>query len=221
MRAIWSGTISFGLVSVPVRMFPATDSKELRFHFLHKKDLTPIAYEKVRRDDRKPVDPDEIVRQTPYGIYCVQLGGGQVNTATGDFVFGMTEAYMIENGEVTDPVRAANLIGNGPAVLQSIDAIGNDFETWTGMCGKDGQSVPVSSGQPTVRVSAACTDGSSSRSTGTTSRLLTSSGAGRRSSMPPSTRPTTGVITKLLTAVKTSSSSPSTVTRDGSRPISS
>ena len=99
-------------------------------------------------------DPDEIVRQTPYGIYCVQLGGGQVNTATGDFVFGMTEAYMIEDGEITEPVRAANLIGNGPAVLQAIDAVGNDFETWTGMCGKDGQSVPVSSGQPTVRVSA-------------------------------------------------------------------
>ena len=62
MRPIWSGTISFGLVSVPVRMFPATESKELRFHFLHKKDLTPIAYEKVRRDDRERVDPDEIVR---------------------------------------------------------------------------------------------------------------------------------------------------------------
>jgi DNA end-binding protein Ku len=62
MRPIWSGTISFGLVSVPVRMFPATESKELRFHFLHKKDLTPIAYEKVRRDDREPVDRDEIVR---------------------------------------------------------------------------------------------------------------------------------------------------------------
>ena len=62
MRPIWSGTISFGLVSVPVRMFPATESKELRFHFLDKKDLTPIAYEKVRRDDRAPVDPDEIVR---------------------------------------------------------------------------------------------------------------------------------------------------------------
>src|SRR5918994_3686266 len=62
MRPIWSGAISFGLVSVPVRMFPATESKELRFHFLHKKDLTPIAYEKVRRDDREPVDPDEIVR---------------------------------------------------------------------------------------------------------------------------------------------------------------
>jgi DNA end-binding protein Ku len=62
MRPIWTGTISFGLVSVPVRMFPATESKELRFHFLHKKDLTPIAYEQVRRDDREPVDPDEIVR---------------------------------------------------------------------------------------------------------------------------------------------------------------
>jgi DNA end-binding protein Ku len=62
MRPIWSGTISFGLVSVPVRMFPATESKELRFHFLDKKDLTPIAYEKVRRDNREPVDPDDIVR---------------------------------------------------------------------------------------------------------------------------------------------------------------
>jgi DNA end-binding protein Ku len=62
MRPIWSGAISFGLVSVPVRMFPATESKELRFHFLHKRDLTPIAYEKVRRDDREPVDPDDIVR---------------------------------------------------------------------------------------------------------------------------------------------------------------
>jgi DNA end-binding protein Ku len=62
MRSIWSGTISFGLVSVAVRMFPATESKELRFHFLDRKDMTPIAYEKVRRDDRKPVDSDEIVR---------------------------------------------------------------------------------------------------------------------------------------------------------------
>lgn len=62
MRPIWSGTISFGLVSVPVRMFPATASKELRFHFLHRKDLMPIAYEKVRRDDRQPVDSDDIVR---------------------------------------------------------------------------------------------------------------------------------------------------------------
>ncbi|MGH9190587.1 MAG: TldD/PmbA family protein [Acidimicrobiales bacterium] len=97
-------------------------------------------------------DPGEIIAQTPYGIYCVQLGGGQVNTATGDFVFGMTEAYLIEDGEVTSPVRSANLIGNGPEVLKAIDAVGNDFDTWAGTCGKDGQGVPVSAGQPTLRV---------------------------------------------------------------------
>ena len=61
-----------------------------------------------------PDDPEAIIRDTPYGLYCVALGGGQVNTATGDFVFGITEAYMIENGEITEPVRAAQLIGNGP-----------------------------------------------------------------------------------------------------------
>ena len=99
-------------------------------------------------------DPDEIIRQTPYGIYCVQLGGGQVDTATGDFVFGMTEAYLIENGVVTAPLRSANLIGNGPDVLRAIDALGDDFDTWAGTCGKDGQGVPVSSGQPTLRVAA-------------------------------------------------------------------
>jgi TldD protein len=98
-------------------------------------------------------DPEEIVRQTPYGIYCAQLGGGQVNTATGDFVFGMTEAYLIENGEITEPVRAANLIGNGPETLRHVDALGNDFGTWPGTCGKFGQGVPVSAGQPTLRVS--------------------------------------------------------------------
>jgi TldD protein len=97
-------------------------------------------------------DPEEIIRQTPHGLYCVALGGGQVNTATGDFVFGITEAYMIEDGRVTDPVRNAQLIGNGPEALLAVDAVGSDFETWTGMCGKDGQSVPVSSGQPTLRV---------------------------------------------------------------------
>jgi TldD protein len=97
-------------------------------------------------------DEDEIIRQTPYGLYCVALGGGQVNTATGDFVFGITEAYMIENGEITEPVRAAQLIGNGPEALQAVDAVGRDFDTWAGTCGKDGQGVPVSSGQPTLRI---------------------------------------------------------------------
>jgi TldD protein len=98
-------------------------------------------------------DPDEIVRQTPHGVYCASLGGGQVNPATGDFVFGMTEAYLIENGEITEPLRDANLIGNGPQVLRDIDALGHDFGLgWPGTCGKDGQGVPVGMGQPTLRV---------------------------------------------------------------------
>jgi TldD protein len=97
-------------------------------------------------------DPGDIIADTAFGVYCVQLGGGQVNTATGDFVFGVTEGYLIEHGEVTRPIRAAQLIGNGPAALREIDAIGDDFATWSGMCGKSGQSVPVSAGQPTLRV---------------------------------------------------------------------
>jgi TldD protein len=97
-------------------------------------------------------DPEAIISQTPYGLYCVALGGGQVNTATGDFVFGITEAYMIEDGQITDPVRAAQLIGNGPETLLGVDAVGRDFDTWAGTCGKDGQGVPVSSGQPTLRI---------------------------------------------------------------------
>lgn len=98
-------------------------------------------------------DPDEIIRQTGHGVYVAKLGGGQVDTATGDFVFGMTEAYLIENGEVTDPLRDANLIGNGPEVLRNIDAIGNDFAMGgPGTCGKDGQGVPVGDGNPTLRV---------------------------------------------------------------------
>jgi TldD protein len=100
-------------------------------------------------------DPDEIVRQTPYGVYVMQLGGGSVNTATGDFVFGMTEAFLIEDGQLTAPLREANLIGNGPRILELIDVIGNDFAMgWPGTCGKDGQGVPVGNGQPTLRVKA-------------------------------------------------------------------
>jgi TldD protein len=98
-------------------------------------------------------DPDEIVRQTPYGVYVAQLGGGSVNTATGDFVFGMTEAYLIEDGQITEPLRDANLIGNGPEVLRNIDVVGSDFAMGPpGTCGKDGQGVPVGDGQPTLRV---------------------------------------------------------------------
>ncbi len=99
-------------------------------------------------------DAEEIVNQTKLGVYVARLGGGSVNTATGDFVFGMTEAYMIENGEITDPIRDANLIGNGPDILGRIDAVADDFDMCPGTCGKDGQQVPVGCGQPTLRISA-------------------------------------------------------------------
>ncbi len=97
--------------------------------------------------------PDDIVADTDSGVYIAHLGGGQVNTATGDFVFGMTEAYLIEGGRITEPLREGNLIGNGPAVLRNIDAVGDDFAMGPpGTCGKDGQGVPVGDGVPTLRV---------------------------------------------------------------------
>jgi len=105
-------------------------------------------------------DPDDIVADTPRGVYIAHLGGGQVNTATGDFVFGMTEAYLIEDGRITEPLREGNLIGNGPAVLRAIDAVGNDFSMGSpGTCGKDGQGVPVGDGVPTLRVPTGLTIG--------------------------------------------------------------
>ena len=100
-------------------------------------------------------DPADIIASTKRGVYVAQLGGGQVNTATGDFVFGMLEAYLIEDGKITEPLREGNLIGNGPQVLGDIDALGNDFAMGhPGTCGKDGQGVPVGDGTPTLRVTA-------------------------------------------------------------------
>jgi len=104
-------------------------------------------------------EPDELIAQTPSGVYVAKLGGGQVNTATGDFVFGTTEAYLIEHGRITEPLRDANLIGNGPDVLRRIDAVANDFAMGPGTCGKDGQSVPVGCGQPTLRIAAVTVGG--------------------------------------------------------------
>jgi TldD protein len=98
-------------------------------------------------------DPADIIASTDHGVYVAKLGGGSVNTATGDFVFGMTEAYLIEHGEITEPLREGNLIGNGPKVLEDIDMLGSDFAMGSpGTCGKDGQGVPVGDGQPTLRV---------------------------------------------------------------------
>jgi TldD protein len=97
-----------------------------------------------------PDDNEEIIRSVEKGVYAATFAGGEVNPATGNFVFGMSEAYMIENGELTYPLRGANLIGNGPAVLGAIDAIGQDFDRKEGVCGKDGQHAPVTNGMSTV-----------------------------------------------------------------------
>ncbi|MEI7654937.1 MAG: TldD/PmbA family protein [Actinomycetota bacterium] len=100
-----------------------------------------------------PDTAEDIIAQTPYGVYVAQLGGGQVNTTTGDFVFGMTAAFLIEDGKITSPLRDCNLIGNGPQILKRVDAVANDFSMTPGTCGKDGQQVPVGTGQATMRLS--------------------------------------------------------------------
>jgi TldD protein len=100
-------------------------------------------------------DPEEIIRSVRGGVYAKRFSGGQVNISNGDFVFALTESYLIEDGKLTAPLRGVNLIGNGPDVLRKVTMVGHDFElsdgTWT--CGKDGQSVPVGIGTPTVKVS--------------------------------------------------------------------
>lgn len=97
--------------------------------------------------------PEDVVSSTERGVYVKALAGGQTNPASGDFVFGCAEAYLIERGELTTPVRGANLIGRAIGVMSSVDAIADDFDIWPGICGKDGQSVPVGSGSPTLRIS--------------------------------------------------------------------
>lgn len=94
----------------------------------------------------------DIIADTPRALYAKSLSGGEVNPATGDFVFGVSEGYLIEKGKVGAPVRGATLIGNGPEVLLGIDAIADDLEVKAGTCGKEGQFVPVGSGQPTIRI---------------------------------------------------------------------
>jgi TldD protein len=97
--------------------------------------------------------PGDILEATEHGVWVTSLGGGQVNPATGDFVFGVSEGFLIENGQVGTPVRGANLIGRAIEVMSAIDAIADDFGTWEGVCGKDGQNAPVGSGSPTLRIS--------------------------------------------------------------------
>lgn len=99
-------------------------------------------------------DPEEIIASVDNGIYAVQFGGGQVDITNGKFVFNASQAYRIENGKISAPVKGATLIGNGPDVLTRVSMVGNDMalDSGIGTCGKDGQSVPVGVGQPTIRI---------------------------------------------------------------------
>ncbi|KAB2926973.1 MAG: metalloprotease TldD [Dechloromonas sp.] len=99
-------------------------------------------------------DPQEIIKSVKKGIYAANFGGGQVDITSGKFVFSMSEAYLIEDGKVTRPIKGATLIGNGPDAMTRISMIGNDLrlDPGVGTCGKDGQSVPVGVGQPTLRI---------------------------------------------------------------------
>ncbi len=99
-------------------------------------------------------DPQEIIRSVKKGIYCASLGGGQVDITSGKFVFSTSEAYLIEDGKITAPVKGATLIGNGPEVMNRVSMVGNDLalDSGVGTCGKDGQSVPVGVGQPTLKI---------------------------------------------------------------------
>ncbi|ELU00531.1 hypothetical protein CAPTEDRAFT_187860, partial [Capitella teleta] len=99
-------------------------------------------------------DPEEIISSVKKGIYVENMGGGQVDITSGKFVFSTSEAWLIENGKKTVPVKGATLIGNGPDVMNKVSMVGNDLELdpGVGVCGKDGQSVPVGVGQPTLKI---------------------------------------------------------------------
>ncbi|MEC8023263.1 MAG: metallopeptidase TldD-related protein, partial [Myxococcota bacterium] len=99
-------------------------------------------------------EPKDIVGSVKNGLYAVSFGGGQVDITSGKFVFSMSEAYLIENGEITSPVKGATLIGDGPEVLKRVSMVANDLalDKGVGTCGKEGQSVPVGVGLPTILV---------------------------------------------------------------------
>jgi TldD protein len=98
--------------------------------------------------------PEDIVRSVARGLYAVAFGGGQVDITNGKFVFSASEAYLIEDGRITAPVKGATLVGSGPDVLTRVTRVGHDLklDEGIGTCGKDGQSVPVGVGLPTIRV---------------------------------------------------------------------
>ncbi len=105
--------------------------------------------------------PEEIIKSVTHGLFVKKMGGGQVNTVNGDFVFEVSEGYLLENGNITEPVRGATLTGNGPDVLNRITMVGSDLGFGIGTCGKEGQGVPVSDAQPTLLISGITVGGTS------------------------------------------------------------
>lgn len=97
-------------------------------------------------------NPEKIIKDTKHGLLVKKMGGGQVNTTNGDFVFDVAEGYLIKDGEIIKPIKGATLTGNGPESLKMVDMVGNDFGYAIGTCGKDGQGAPVSDAQPTIRI---------------------------------------------------------------------
>ncbi len=104
--------------------------------------------------------PTDIINSVDFGLFVKQMGGGQVNPITGDFVFEVAEGYLIKNGYIKDMVRGATLVGNGPKILNEIDMVGDDFGIEVGTCGKGGQGVPVSDGEPTIKIPSIMVGGS-------------------------------------------------------------
>jgi TldD protein len=114
-------------------------------------------------------DPHDILRSVKHGLYAVNFGGGQVDITSGKFVFSASEAYLIEDGQVTRPVKGATLIGNGPDALTRVSRVGHDLalDEGVGTCGKDGQSVPVGVGLPTIRLDGMTVGGTAVSQAGT------------------------------------------------------
>ncbi|UCF07128.1 MAG: TldD/PmbA family protein [bacterium] len=166
------GSFSFDDEGVPARRTVAVEEGILKGYLLDRmtaKKLGSVSTGNGRRQSfrHRPIvrmsntmiapgthDPQEIVASVDYGLCVLRMGGGQVDTSSGDFVFKANEAYLIEGGKMTEPVRGATLIGNGPAILHTIDMVGNDIGFDIGTCGKDGQHVPVADAQPTLRIPA-------------------------------------------------------------------
>jgi TldD protein len=127
---------------------PSGNGRRQSFHYMPLPRMTNTSLRAGKHN------PDEIVRSVKKGIFAKRFSGGQVNISNGDFVFSLTESYLIEDGKLTAPVKGVNLIGNGPEVLQRVTMVGSDYAlsdgSWT--CGKDGQSVPVGVGTPTVKI---------------------------------------------------------------------